>query len=699
MTKLKKTMAMVLTVVLMATIFQVNAEKLQTKAAETFAMIRPTNNQLKAAGYIDIEWSQASAAVEDYQLYIDDELVITTTETSYEYYTTEVKAFEVYVKANFANGTSENTETITFGVTKKGLGLATDMGANLDLAAMGIGWYYNWGTGPSQGQQYRGIEFVPMQWGGDSYNNINNKMNNWAAKGYKYALAFNEPDLQGQGVISVDDAVDRWPSFLNHGIRVGSPASFLWPSISTWLKDFMVKIDNNVDFVTIHCYPENNPGGASMAKWFLESVVDSAWDLYHKPIWITEFSTSDTSDDNRNVTAQGTAEFWENVMKGLDERSYVERYAAFGFKAEEKPGVGLWYYNTGDLTLGGEVYKNNGNPENFTPENQIDPGYSIKSERRNTLLEDNVTIKGIVCEDYINAAKATATASSVNNNGSGADKAIDGDIGTRWESEHGIDPQSITIDLGTACNIKQVNIIWEDAGASEYYIETSIDGESYTKVAEAEGMSRQQNRNDTIVLSNMSNARYVRIVGTERNTNYGYSIWDMAIYGTEDTKVDETTTPVTTTQRPTNPSVTTIPVTTEPAATTTPVTTESAVTTAQSVIEPVTTPEQITAKRSIKVAKTKVKRAVKGKHSKSAKISLKKIEGVTGYQIKVSTSKKYKKSKTVTKNYKKSTFKFKISGSKIKNKKKLYIKARAYIIIGKKKDYGSWSKVKKLSMK
>lgn len=32
-------------------------------------------------------------------------------------------------------------------------------------------------------------------------------------------------------------------------------------------------------------------------------------------------------------------------------------------------------------------------------------------------------------------------------------------------------------------------------------------------------MGRQQNRNDAIILFNMSNARYVRIVGTARNTN------------------------------------------------------------------------------------------------------------------------------------------------------------------------------------
>ncbi|MEI3319529.1 MAG: hypothetical protein V8R90_03220 [Eubacterium sp.] len=32
---------------------------------------------------------------------------------------------------------------------------------------------------------------------------------------------------------------------------------------------------------------------------------------------------------------------------------------------------------------------------------------------------------------------------------------------------------------GTVYNIKQVNIILEDAGASEYYIEVSTDGENF----------------------------------------------------------------------------------------------------------------------------------------------------------------------------------------------------------------------------
>ncbi|MFQ9515082.1 MAG: glycosyl hydrolase [Eubacterium sp.] len=365
MKRAKRIIAILLSVMMIFSVTMFcDAGTREVKADTTFAITSPVAGSLKAAGYIDITWSDASSqgTVKNYKLYVDGSLVATTTKRSYEFYTTKVNYHTAWVVADFSNGTSKSTASVRFGVSKKGLGLATDMGAKLNLKDMGVAWYYNWGTAPSSGTQYEGIEYVPMQWGSDSYNNINNKMNNWAAKGYKYVLAFNEPDLTGQGVISVDDAVNRWPAFQNHGIRVGSPASFLWPTISTWLKDFMVKIDNNVDFITIHCYPENNPGGASMAKWFLETVVDGAWKQYHKPIWITEFSTSDTSNDNHNVTAQGTASFWENVMKGLDEREYVERYAAFGFKAEKKPGTALWYYYTGRLTAGGEVYKKLGNP-------------------------------------------------------------------------------------------------------------------------------------------------------------------------------------------------------------------------------------------------------------------------------------------------------------------------------------------------
>src|SRR5690554_8097687 len=43
--------------------------------------------------------------------------------------------------------------------------------------------------------------------------------------------------------------------------------------------------------------------------------------------------------------------------------------------------------------------------------------------------------------------------------------AVDGDLATRWESAHGVDPSWITLDLGSVHNLGSVQIHWEAANA------------------------------------------------------------------------------------------------------------------------------------------------------------------------------------------------------------------------------------------
>ena len=64
----------------------------------------------------------------------------------------------------------------------------------------------------------------------------------------------------------------------------------------------------------------------------------------------------------------------------------------------------------------------------------------------------------------------------------------------------------------------------------------------------------------------------------------------------------------------------------------------------------------------------------------------------TGYVVKISTSKKFKKKTTITKNVKLTTFTLK----KLKKNKKYYIKVRAVRKTGKTKVYGLWSKPKRI---
>lgn len=104
---------------------------------------------------------------------------------------------------------------------------------------------------------------------------------------------------------------------------------------------------------------------------------------------------------------------------------------------------------------------------------------------------------------------------------------------------------------------------------------------------------------------------------------------------------------------------------------------------------------------AIKVpGKTKVKKATKKKSAKKIKIKIKKIKGAKGYQVAIYKSKKKAKrnKKALVKKFTKKV-KVKIKSKRLKNKKKLFIRVRAYTLDGNKKVYGPWSKVKKAKIK
>ena len=164
--------------------------------------------------------------------------------------------------------------------------------------------------------------------------------------------------------MNVATAISCWPAFMNQGMRVGSPATGTWPTTNTWFQNFMRQIDSNssldVDFITIHCYPENY-AGKDGANWFLTNVVEACWNKYHKPIWITEFSPQ-----GQYVTKSGEAEFIKTALEGLDKMDYVERYSAFSFDGagtnKNTMNCALWYHSTGAFTEAGKAYCNYGNP-------------------------------------------------------------------------------------------------------------------------------------------------------------------------------------------------------------------------------------------------------------------------------------------------------------------------------------------------
>ncbi|MEU9383235.1 discoidin domain-containing protein [Streptomyces sp. NPDC048279] len=117
----------------------------------------------------------------------------------------------------------------------------------------------------------------------------------------------------------------------------------------------------------------------------------------------------------------------------------------------------------------------------------------------------------------------SVTASSSSGHGWRPELALDGDASTRWSSEWS-DPQWISVDLGATARVSSVVLQWENY-ATDYQIQLSDDAAHWHAlcvVVSGDGTESCQNS---------GTGRYVRMYGTGRENSYGYSLWELKIFG------------------------------------------------------------------------------------------------------------------------------------------------------------------------
>lgn len=106
-----------------------------------------------------------------------------------------------------------------------------------------------------------------------------------------------------------------------------------------------------------------------------------------------------------------------------------------------------------------------------------------------------------------------------------ARNAVDGNPTTRWASGR-TDDQWLDVDLGGLYNLTGVRLHWEAAYGKDFQIRVSNDGRNWrtahTTVNGTGGV-------DSISLN--TTARYVRMQGLKRGTSWGYSLWQMDVFG------------------------------------------------------------------------------------------------------------------------------------------------------------------------
>lgn len=152
----------------------------------------------------------------------------------------------------------------------------------------------------------------------------------------------------------------------------------------------------------------------------------------------------------------------------------------------------------------------------------VDPGNSIAE-----CVETNNTCTGLLrvsLRPPTNLAlRKPVTTTSVERAGLEGDKAVDGNMSTRWSSAFS-DPQMISVDLGAVYQVGDVRLYWESAYARDYYVMVS-DG-----VGPFSTVKHETNGDGGIdeVPVNMP-ARQVRIIGMQRATEWGYSLYEIEV--------------------------------------------------------------------------------------------------------------------------------------------------------------------------
>lgn len=243
-------------------------------------------------------------------------------------------------------------------------GLCVDQGKTntADFAALapGVSWFYDWGTSTNIDYDPSGIIFVPMTWNtGYNKNDLTSFLDKHPE--VEYLLAFNEPNFRSQSNATPSQAAAAWPALEQiadkYNLKLVSPApnwcgdcvkegSTTYYSPYQWLADFFSKCpDCRVDYIGIHFYMGD--------KNAVKGSIDSLWNQFHKPIWLTEFNM-DKNGMGDNGTVDEQRAFMVNLIDWMEQDPHVFRYSWFLTRGGITPD--LMTSTRGQLSLLGNVY-------------------------------------------------------------------------------------------------------------------------------------------------------------------------------------------------------------------------------------------------------------------------------------------------------------------------------------------------------
>lgn len=249
-------------------------------------------------------------------------------------------------------------------------------------------WVYTWGLVQPPALPV-GSPFYPMHWGNFAWDIGSTQGPNWQhyptwrrrGDGV-HLLGFNEPDRFDQAGRSMDPnnptseaafdpnrtiptAVSHWPRLQSMDMPLVSPVPA--SPTSNWFPDFYSQIDNlgyRVDYTAIHLYPGPSGGSASG----LINSLQTAYNNWNRPVWLTEFSFVDWGR-NQSWSEEDNYQALAEFLWRAESLPWLRKYALFVFteSAEWPQPPNAWqsvspaprsntYDINGNLTAFGKLY-------------------------------------------------------------------------------------------------------------------------------------------------------------------------------------------------------------------------------------------------------------------------------------------------------------------------------------------------------
>jgi hypothetical protein len=252
-----------------------------------------------------------------------------------------------------------------------------------------------------------------------------------------------------------------------------------------------------------------DPGGNTGARLDIETCTDSAQQQWTLPSGGTGNTVTVTNPGNQSTTVGAAASLQIHATDSASSQALT--YSASGLPA--------------GLSINSSTGLISGTPTATGTSSVTVTAKDGTGATGSTSFSWAVTSSGGgTCGATNIALNKTATASSTENAGFPAQNAADGNTATRWSSAFA-DPQWLEVDLGSTQSICGVTLTWEAAYATAFSIQTSDDNSTWTNIySTTTGTGGTQN------LTVSGSGRYIRMLGTARATQWGYSLWEFQVF-------------------------------------------------------------------------------------------------------------------------------------------------------------------------